>query len=75
MAACASRLVGEVIIVGILYALAGLTPGQSHKAQARNYETVWAGLAGAVVALTVVMWREPVARDATHAEQESESPR
>jgi len=60
------------IIVGILYALAGLTPGQSSKAQARNYETVWAGLAGAVVALTVVMWREPVERDATHADQEIE---
>jgi hypothetical protein len=57
------------IIVGILYALAGLTPGQSPKVQARNYETVWAGLAGAVVALTVVMWREPAERDATHTEQ------
>ena len=63
------------IIVGILYALAGLTPGQSRKAEARNYQTVWAGLTGAVVALTVVMWKEPAERDATHAEQEIESPR
>jgi hypothetical protein len=64
------------IIIGILYALAGLTPGQSPKAQARNYQTVWAGLAGAVVALTVVMWKEPAPeRDATHAEQEIENPR
>jgi hypothetical protein len=63
------------IVVGILYALAGLTPGQSPKAEARNYETVWAGLAGAVVALTVVMWREPAERDATHAEQEIEESR
>lgn len=63
------------IIVGILYALAGLTPGQSRKTEARNYQTVWAGLTGAVVALTVVMWKEPAERDATHAEQEIEESR
>jgi hypothetical protein len=61
------------IIVGILYALAGLTPGQSRTAEEHNYQTVWAGLTGAVVALTVVMWKEPAPeRNATHAEQEPE---
>lgn len=59
------------IIVGILYALAGLTPGQSRTAEAHNYQTVWAGLTGAVVALTVLMWKEPAPeRDTTHAGRE-----
>src|ERR1700722_5271498 len=50
------------IVLGILYALAGLTPGHSRKALRQDYEWVWAGLAGAVAALTVVMWRDPTAR-------------
>ncbi len=46
------------IVIGILYALVGLTPGQSQTAQMAHYAWVWAGLVGAVVALTVVMWRD-----------------
>jgi hypothetical protein len=48
------------IIIGILYALLGLTPGR--KAQKNDYPLVWMGLVGAIVALTVVMWRDPTQR-------------
>jgi hypothetical protein len=50
------------IIVGILYALLGLTPGR--RSQQSEYGIVWAGLVGAVVALTVVMWRDPAKQPA-----------
>lgn len=48
------------IIVGMLFALLGLTPGR--RSQKSDYAYVWAGLVGAVVALTVVMWRDPTGR-------------
>jgi hypothetical protein len=47
------------IILGILYALAGLTPTHSTETLRQDYAWVWAGLAGAVASLAVVMWREP----------------
>jgi hypothetical protein len=45
------------VIIGMLFALLGLTPGR--RSQKSDYAYVWAGLVGAVVALTVVMWRDP----------------
>jgi hypothetical protein len=47
------------IVVGILGALWGLTPGQPMSSQANDYAWVWAGLAGAIAALVVVMWKDP----------------
>lgn len=46
------------IVLGILYALLGLAPGHSRKSEGFYYEMVWAGLVGAVAALTIVMWRD-----------------
>lgn len=45
------------VIIGMLYALLGLTPGR--KSQKNDYAFVWAGLVGATAALAVVMWRDP----------------
>ena len=46
------------IVIGILYALVGLTPDQSAKMQEASYTLVWAGLAGAVTAFVVVAWMD-----------------
>jgi hypothetical protein len=50
------------IVVGIFGALWGLTPGQPMSSQANYYAWVWAGLAGAIAALLVVMWKDPQQR-------------
>jgi hypothetical protein len=47
------------IIIGIVYALAGLTPGESQESLKSHYALVWASLVGAVAALAAVMWRDP----------------
>jgi len=47
------------VIIGILYSLLGLLPDNSQKSQKEDYAVAWAGLVGAMVALTVVMWRDP----------------
>jgi hypothetical protein len=58
------------IILGILYAVAGLTPGQSRTSLVGEYAMAWAGMVGAVAALAVVMWRDPSQQpDATRQEQ------
>lgn len=46
------------VVLGILYALLGLAPGHSRKSEEFYYAMVWAGLVGAVAALSVVMWRD-----------------
>jgi hypothetical protein len=57
------------IVLGILYALLGLAPGHSRRSEDSDYEMVWAGMVGALVALTVVMWRDsPQERDSANAE-------
>jgi hypothetical protein len=47
------------IITGILYSLLGLLPGRSLSSEKQNYAIAWTGLVGALVALSVVMWRDP----------------
>ncbi len=61
------------VIIGILYALLGLTPGR--RLQKTDYAYAWMGLVGAVVALCVVMWRDPTQRPgALPPEQETTRP-
>jgi hypothetical protein len=47
------------IAAGLLYAVVGLTPGQSRKSEENAYEDTWIALATAVSALTVVTIRKP----------------
>jgi hypothetical protein len=62
------------IILGILYALLGLAPGHSRKSEQSDYAMVWAGLVGAVAALSVVMWRDSPQRPAVAVEREAVGP-
>jgi hypothetical protein len=58
------------IVIGIGYALLGLTPDQSRASQASQYSVVWASLACAVAAVLIVLSREPPLRQASDLEQQ-----
>ncbi len=47
------------VIIGMLYSLLGLLPDSSRQSQKEAYAIAWMGLVGAVVALAVVMWKDP----------------
>jgi succinate dehydrogenase/fumarate reductase cytochrome b subunit len=46
------------IVIGIVYALVGLTPGQSPTSQQQAYALVWFSIVFAVTALLIVLWRK-----------------
>jgi hypothetical protein len=53
------------IVIGILYSLLGLLPDDTRRFHEEAYAIAWASLVGAVVALTVVMWRDPTRKPET----------
>jgi hypothetical protein len=52
-----------LIILGILFALMGLTPGIAWKTEETQFATVWAAVATAITALWIVTTKDPPTRD------------